>query len=80
MVNDREMNDIENAILRKIIPKTAIVVKVGYSGDGRNTFCSVNWIDREGKIHTKHGISKKRKGDKYNKRLGQIIALIKMIK
>ena len=81
MLNDNNIKDIENAILRKIIPMDATGehFSIGYSGKGRYTFASVSWIDRNGKIRTRHGITKKRKGDKYNRQLGQIIALIDII-
>jgi len=81
MLNDNNIKDIENAILRKIVPMDAMGdnFNVGYCGRDKYTFASVSWIDRNGKIRTRHGVSKKRKGDKYNRRLGQIIALIDII-
>ena len=80
-MNYNNIKDVENAILRKIVPMDAIGdnVNVGYCGKGRYTFASVSWIDRNGKIRTRHGVGTKRKGDKYNRRLGQIIALIDII-
>ena len=82
MLNDNNIKDIENAILRKIVPRNAVGdnISIGYSGKGRYTFVSVSWIDKKGVIHTRHGIGVKRKGDKYNKFSGQIMALIDCLK
>jgi len=81
MLNDNNIKDIESAILRKIVPMDAIGddIAIGYCGVGRVTIASVSWIDKNGKLRIRQGVSNKRKGDKYNRQLGQIIALIDII-
>ncbi len=79
-VTEQNLNDIEGALLQKIIhPRTEIVdLKLNYSGNEHYTHATLAWIDDK-KLHTKSGNARKRKGDKYNRRTGQLLALIDMV-
>lgn len=79
ILTEQNLNDIEAALLRKIIRSTEDVdLKINYSDNKHYTNATVAWTNGKG-LHTKSGNARKRKGDKYNRRTGQLLALIDMM-
>lgn len=82
MLNSNNVKDIEDAIIYKIVRRSVKDlkdVKIGFSVEDRVTFASVTWIDKKGEIQVRHGIGVKRKGDKYSREVGELIALMDII-
>ncbi len=82
IVSEQNLNDIENAIIEKVMhlknTNEVTSVQLKFRGSGNKTFATLIWS--QGKdIHSKTGIATKRKGDKYNRRTGELIALIDMV-
>ncbi len=82
-LTEQNITDIENALLNKIVAslkdENAANLEIHYKGIRDNiTIATITWIDGN-RTHTKMGVSRKRKGDKYNKRAGRILALIDML-
>ncbi len=80
-LTEQNIDDIENAILNKIATHQkddVLDLSISYKGIRDITIARISWIE-DNKIHTKSGVSRKRKGDKYNRKAGQILALIDML-
>lgn len=80
-LTNQNIEDIETAIMNKVvrIKKEPAEVIVNYKGvDDYATVATISW-NIDGVLHTKTGVSRKQKGDQYNKKAGQILALIDMI-
>lgn len=79
-ISEQNLNDIEQAIMEKILKREKNITQLEATirGNRNNTFAVVTWIS-DGKLHTKTGVSSKRKGDVYNRRTGELLALINML-
>ncbi len=82
----QNIEDIENAIIKKVLwlkkeprKKEPLDITVDYCGVDNNVTIATLSVNIDNVLHIKSGISVKRKGDQYNKRAGQILALIDMI-
>jgi hypothetical protein len=76
--NENHIADIENALLFSLLPKDISAFDLSYSGTHDETVAVLTYCNK-GELHTKTGIVHKRKNDVYNRRLGQILALIDCI-
>jgi hypothetical protein len=82
LLTEQNVNDIEREIIKKIIRDDSMVSLIDSSCtivDDKTTFVSVSYLKKGGDVVTKHGIAKKRKGDVYNEKTGQLIALIDIL-
>ncbi len=82
IVSEQNLDDIEEAIVIKILRREKNFEKasVSFRVSGNKTFAVLIWTSGKDKnIHTKTGVASKRKGDVYNWRIGEILALINML-
>lgn len=80
LLKENDIKDLEEKLIKKIVPQIGYTdVNIHFAGRNSMTFASVAYMDKNCNIRTKCGVSKKRKGDVYNKELGQLMALIDAI-
>lgn len=80
-ISEQNLNDIEAALVKKITRfkgEDDLDVKGSFRNSNETTFASLSWTDKNNYLKIKTGISRKRKGDVYNKKVGQLLALINM--
>ncbi len=82
IITEQNLDDIGQAIVDKILKreKDLRMARGRFRVSGNKTFAVLTWISGKDKnIHIKSGVASKRKGDVYNRRTGEILALINML-